>query len=211
MVSIDGGSGGAVLNLFDDASSSDENYTLTSSTLDRLGPGMVTFRNLASIHLDAGTGSDTITVQSTPAGTSVAIHGGGADTLVGSADDNTWVITGSNSGTLRSPSIAGLVAFSSFQNLIGGALANTFIFSDGAGISGNLDGGGGGGSLDYSAYSSSVIVDLQTDSATGVGGSIANIQNQGRAVARPHHGHKQRRRQHTDRRTGAESLLRQLE
>jgi hypothetical protein len=43
-------------------------------------------------------------------------------------------------------------------------------------ISGNLDGGSGGGSLDYSAYSSSVIVDLRTATATGVGGSIANIQ-----------------------------------
>src|SRR5439155_8112070 len=32
-------------------------------------------------------------------------------------------------------------------------------------------------SLDYSAYSSSVIVDLQTGLATGVGGVVANIQN----------------------------------
>src|SRR5207253_6599461 len=61
-------------------------------------------------------------------------------------------------------------------NLTGGAGPNGFIFSDGAGISGNLD-GGSGGSLDYSAYSSSVIVDLQTATATGVGGTIAVIQN----------------------------------
>src|SRR5262249_17537265 len=49
------------------------------------------------------------------------------------------------------------VTFTSFQNLIGGTAKNTFIFSDGAGISGNLDGGSGRTKLDYSAYSSSII------------------------------------------------------
>src|SRR5207249_4579994 len=44
-------------------------------------------------------------------------------------------------------------------------------------LSGNLDGGSGGaGLLDYSAYSSSVIVDLQTSAATAVGGTLAHIQ-----------------------------------
>src|SRR5205807_5124873 len=36
---------------------------------------------------------------------------------------------------------------------------------------------GGSGSLDYSPYSSSVIVDLQTGTATGVGGSLSHIKN----------------------------------
>ena len=38
-------------------------------------------------------------------------------------------------------------------------------------------GGAGTNTLDYSAYSSSVLVDLQTGSATGVGTGVANIQN----------------------------------
>jgi hypothetical protein len=72
---------------------------------------------------------------------------------------------------------SGTISFTAFQNLTGGAAGNTFVFSDGAGLSGNLDGGSGGGTLDYSAYSTSVVVDLQTATATGVGGSLANIQN----------------------------------
>jgi hypothetical protein len=87
-----------------------------------------------------------------------------------------WNLAGSNAGTLQSANVAGPVSFSSVQNLIGGPANNTFVFADGAGISGNLD-GGGGGSLNYSAYGSSVIVDLQTATATGVGGRLANIQN----------------------------------
>jgi hypothetical protein len=99
--------------------------------------------------------------------------GSGNNTLVGADAANTWNLTGTNTGVTGTST----VAFTAFQNLIGGAAGNTFIFSNGAGISGNLDGGGGGSSLDYSAYRTSVIVDLQTATATGVGGSIASIQN----------------------------------
>ncbi len=40
-----------------------------------------------------------------------------------------------------------------------------------------IDGGGGTNALDYSAYTSNVLVDLPLGSATAVGGGIANIQN----------------------------------
>jgi hypothetical protein len=100
------------------------------------------------------------------------VGGGGNNTLVGADVPNVWNITATDTGSVTG---ADTVAFRAFQNLSGGAAANTFVFSDGAGISGNLN--GGGGLLDYSAYSTSVIVNLQTGTATGVGGSIANIQN----------------------------------
>ncbi|HLJ94520.1 MAG TPA: hypothetical protein VKU02_15135, partial [Gemmataceae bacterium] len=98
--------------------------------------------------------------------------GSGNNTLIGADVTNAWNVTGSNSGTVYG---AGSVAFQAFQNLTGGSAANTFTFSDGAGISGNLD--GQGGTLDYSGCSSTVIVDLQTGTATGVGGTIVNITN----------------------------------
>jgi hypothetical protein len=176
-VTINGGTGADTLNLFDEGTSSAQNYTVTSNTIARTGMATVTYQNISNIVLNISNGTNTITVQSAPAGTAVAINGGtGTNTLVGSAVDNAWVIIGTNTGTLSSASIVGLVSFASVQKLTGGAASNSFVFSDGAHISGNLD-GGGGGSLDYSAYSSSVIVDLQTATATGVGGSIANIQH----------------------------------
>jgi hypothetical protein len=165
-VTVNGGSGSDTLNLFDNGMSSNQNYTLTNSTVARPGMATVTYQSLSNVVLTISNGTDTITVQSTPAGTAVSVNGGsGNNTLVGSAVDNAWAITANNAGTLSSASIAGVVTFSAVQNLTGGAAKNTFVFSDGARISGNLD-GGGGGSVDYSAYSSTVIVDLQTATAT---------------------------------------------
>jgi hypothetical protein len=175
-VTINGGTGSGTLNLFDQANGNNQNYTVTGSTVARSGMATVAYVGIGRVVLDTSNGVDTIGVQSTPPGTTVAINGGtGSNTLVGSTVDNTWSITGDNAGTLASATIDGPLSFTSVQNLTGGTANNTFVFSDGAAISGNLDGGAGGGALDFTAYSASVVVDLQTGTATGVGGSIANI------------------------------------
>jgi hypothetical protein len=143
-------------------------------------------------NIDGGGGSNTLTyetVNTTPdtvnlqahtatgvGGTFVNIQnfsgGAAANTLVGQDADTTWNITGSNTGNLT-----GGITFAAFQNLTGGAGADTFVFSDGAGVSGTIDGGGGTNTLNYAAYSTTVFVDLQTNTGTGVGGSVLNIQN----------------------------------
>jgi hypothetical protein len=176
-VTVNGGSGSATLNCFDQGISNNLSYTITSSTVARAGLGTLTYSNMANVALDTSNGSDTITVKSTPAGTALAVNGGtGTNTLVGSAVPNTWNLTGSNAGTLSSASIPGPVSFTAVQNLTGGATTNAFVFSDGASVSGTIQ-GGGSGSLDYSAYPSDVTVNLQTATATGVGGTIAGIRS----------------------------------
>jgi hypothetical protein len=122
-----------------------------------------------SVNLQSGTATG---VGGTFDGIQSFTGGGGSNTLVGADVSSIWNITGTNTGSIN----GGAVTFTGFQNLAGGGVADTFILSDGAGISGNLN-GGAAGSLDYSFYSSSVIVDLRTATATGVGGGIANIQN----------------------------------
>jgi hypothetical protein len=128
----------------------------------------------SSTQVLGGSGGNTFKVQDLLPGTTLAIDGGsGTNTLQGPDRDTTWQITGSNAG-----SFTGGVSFTSMQNLVGGAGADTFQFADGAGVNGVINGGGGTNALDYSAYASSnVVVDLQTAFATGVGGSIANIEN----------------------------------
>jgi hypothetical protein len=91
--------------------------------------------------------------------------------------NNAWTITSQNAGALSSPRIAGPVTFSGVSNLHGGDGGNSFVFADQAGLTGAIDGGGGTNTLDYTAYSTSVLVDLQTGSATGVFGGVSNIQN----------------------------------
>jgi WD40 repeat protein/serine/threonine protein kinase len=173
------GQSGTVLICNDQNNNAGQTYTLAGSTLTRSGSVLVTFNNVGSLVLNGSNDGNTFIVQRTPAATAVNIlGGGGTNTLEGSDADNTWNITGSNTGLLSSTMIAGPVSFTGVAKLTGGGGNDTFVFSDGAGIAGNLDGGsGGGGTLNYAAYSSSVIVDLQTGTATGVGGNIANIAN----------------------------------
>jgi hypothetical protein len=65
------------------------------------------------------------------------------------------------------------------ERFIGGGGNDEFVFGDGvqlAGGTGELDGGGGSNTLDYSRYTTSVTVNLDAGTATGTGG-IDNIQN----------------------------------
>lgn len=95
--------------------------------------------------------------------------GGSSDTLVGTNSNVTWQITGSNAGK------AGSVSFTSFENLIGGSKNDIFKLSNGAGVSGRLDGGLGVNWLDYSLNTSGVSVNLTTGAATGAGVTVANF------------------------------------
>jgi hypothetical protein len=99
---------------------------------------------------------------------------GSNDTLVGSDAGNLFTISGSDTGTLSGSAYASEVFFSQVGNLTAGSGGDTFQFADGASLSGDIV-GNGDDTLDYSAYSSSVLVDLQTGSATGVGGSVSGI------------------------------------
>ena len=62
------------------------------------------------------------------------------------------------------------VSFRSFENLTGGTISDTFAFADGATVRGRIDGGQGSNTLDFSAYATSVVVNLQARTATGTGG-----------------------------------------
>jgi hypothetical protein len=94
-----------------------------------------------------------------------------ADTLVGDNANSAWVISSPNAGTV------GAAAFSSFENLTGGTAGDTFSFHSGGSLSGNLDGGGGTNALDYSSTSGPVTVNLAAQTASDVGGTIAQLQH----------------------------------
>src|SRR5262249_56725814 len=81
----------------------------------------------------------------------------------------TWDMIGANSGTVNG------LTFSLFQNLTGGSSNDQFVFFGGGSVSGNIDGGGGTNSLDYSNLMTPVTVNLSNDTATGIGGTFANI------------------------------------
>lgn len=125
-----------------------------------------------------GSLSDTFNIN-VGAQTATLNGGGGTNTLVGPDLSNTWAITGQNSGTLYST-----LAFSNVQNLTGGSLGDVFVFSDGKGVSGLVDGGGSipDNILDYSLFTTSPDVVFVT-STSGTANNLGNgFQNIGSAI-----------------------------
>nr|MCH9773453.1 choice-of-anchor D domain-containing protein [Cyanobacteriota bacterium] len=114
----------------------------------------------------------------------------GVDTLEGPDLNNYWGITSNDAGRLiadRTNLLIGrpttgadttatppeqLIDFTSFQNLIGGAMDDRFDLSNGVGLTGTLDGRGGNDSLDYRDYVGGVTVDLFAGTATNIGAGL---------------------------------------
>lgn len=97
----------------------------------------------------------------------------GNDTFTGPNSATNWSITSNNAGT------AGTVNFSSFENLTGGTAADTFVLSNGVGVSGTINGGAGVGVTDvlsYAGYNTPVSINLTTGTATNLGG-VSNIES----------------------------------
>ncbi len=90
-----------------------------------------------------------------------------ADTIVG--PDASWLISGADAGSVNG------LTYSSFENLQGTAFTDTFTFLAGGLVSGNVNGGGGLDTLDYSQITTAVSINLTTHSATGIGGTFSNI------------------------------------
>jgi hypothetical protein len=104
------------------------------------------------------------------------LGGSGTNTLIGPNTTNTWSITGNDAGNIN-----GAVNFTGIQNLIGGTGVDTFRFTAAGSQVANINGGGApfgqGDWLDYTAFPLSVLVNLATGKATGVTGTVSNIQN----------------------------------
>ena len=101
------------------------------------------------------------------------VGSGENDALTSANLANKWEITNNNAGVLNN-----VLTFSSIENLTGWSSKDEFVFADGVGVSGNIDGAGGiDNTLDYAAYSQGnpVVIDLIAGSATNTAG-ISNIQ-----------------------------------
>jgi hypothetical protein len=138
------------------------------------------FAGVKSVDVFGSKGGDVFNFLPQFSTTPIFIHGGaGVNTLVSVSGINNWTITGTNAGTLDN------VTFQNVQNLRGGpsSLEDNFRFNIGASVDGTIaeTGFGSTATLDYSAYTTPVIVNLKTHTATGVHGGmlpgVFNIRN----------------------------------
>lgn len=135
---------------------------------DTFANGLV-FENFRT--LNGGSGNDTFVHNGETL--NVLNGGGGNNTLFSTnaltnVNIDTIIVFGENSG--ESP------RFRNIQNIQGGGGDQTFFIFNNSSISGNLDGGGGNDRLFYqSTIEEDVSVDLEAGTATGVGGTVTNI------------------------------------
>lgn len=171
-----GDAGIDTLAVNDKAAPASDAFGLNATSISFGGVGIASFDpTLENARVFAGPFADTFSTTGTPvlAGT-VAIDGGlGANELVGSNASNVWNITATDVGTLN-----GKVLFAKIGSLTGGSGDDRFVFAPGKGVSGKIDGGGGGqDALDYSSATTGVVVNLLANTSTGIAGGIANIGN----------------------------------
>ncbi|MBI2927688.1 MAG: PxKF domain-containing protein [Verrucomicrobia bacterium] len=107
------------------------------------------------------------------------LDGAASDSLYGKDRANTWKITGNNAGT-----VSGL-GFSNIENLTGRTSDDLFVFANGAGVSGQIDGGIGSDTLDWSQFIAPPTVnttgagtlDGSRGTASNLGGGFDNIES----------------------------------
>jgi Ca2+-binding RTX toxin-like protein len=182
-LTVDGQAGTDVLTVNDQGTLTSETYTFLAATLSRTSFGApggvptISYFGLEGLQLNCGAGNDTIKVRNTVPWTTTTINaGGGSDTLIGPDAAIAWQITGPNAGTFQAAP-ANPVAFRDAENLVGGALADRFAFTESGRLSGRLSGGAGTDTLDYSQFATAVRVNLAAGTATAVAGGVGGIEN----------------------------------
>jgi hypothetical protein len=192
-----------VLTVRDLGAGTHHTYALGADGVSRSGAADITYDHLTGMALWAGQAKpNTIDVRGTGAGVQLttvntgnagdsvrlgdashtlngffsplSVQGGsGNNTLAGPDQAVTWGITGADAGTLAN----GLVDFSGMRNLEGGTQADVFQILTGGSLSGLLNGGSGGDTLDYSAFAGDVAVNLALGTATNLGAvrHVANV------------------------------------
>jgi hypothetical protein len=190
-VTVTGGLPNAVLALDDGGQTVGHQYFLDAGTVERQNLGVVAAPVAPTVVADfagivavkGGTDSDQFRVFAPRAGGRIYSADGnlGIDSLFGPGGNNEWNVRGLNQGNLN-----GTIGFVNVDSLIGQTGDDTFHLADGAGLSGHIDGGfasdiNGPGTafdtLDYSAYTTPVTVDLGAAQGTNVAGGVFRIRN----------------------------------
>lgn len=170
-ITVDAGAGVDQLNLSDVQAGAGRKYGLSSNIFIHTVASPLWFGgSLETLNLSASKFADEILVVATPSAGTVNINANlGTDKLTGPNVDTNWVLSQLNKGTLGSK-----VQFVDVESLQGGAANDNFALKNGQNglvLTGTIKGGGGiGDTLDYSAYTTPATINLQTKTATNIGG-----------------------------------------
>ena len=177
-IDLAGNSGADVFNV-------NSNAALTGKLSGDGGDDVFNFTGVIAIGstvIDGGFGFDTLDLSSGITGVSLNLDNApnleivtgtsSTDTLVGTTGDDVFNILGTdNAGS------TGSLNFTSFEHLRGNSGNDQFVFADGLGVTGSVDGGLGSDTVDYSAYTTAVSVNFVTNLGTNIDGGVTTVEN----------------------------------
>jgi hypothetical protein len=145
------------LNVDDQSTTTAQTFTLNANTIQRSGSAVITFSagQISAVNVIGGSGNNLLDLSS----------------FTSDLTDN---VTGADSGN-----VVGVVSYVSVGSINAGSGSDRFVFSDGATLSGVLNGGSSGtNTLDSSAYTSTESYNINgVDAGSGTTvGSFTNIQ-----------------------------------
>ncbi len=153
---------GDVLNLNDQAGGLGNTYTLTATTAQRTGTGLITYGTVETLNLNASAGADTINVTGTAASVNTTVNttaGGDAVNVMATGTNGTLVVNGdadANTVLIASTGMASVTVV----NALGGNDVLTLTAS-GMGSGVRLDGGAGLDVLTVAATGSAGATDVR--------------------------------------------------
>jgi Ca2+-binding RTX toxin-like protein len=154
---------------------------IQNTALDRDGTTLVYAADVQILSIATSKADSVFNANMTAGGPAINLSMNAAnDTLAAQNLGNDFFISGHNAGKLVNA--GGTIQFSGVQSLVGGNGSDTFHFTNAGRLDGSLDGGesrlrGAVKTLDYSACTKFVYVNLNLQTATGVKGKVTNIDN----------------------------------
>ncbi|MDX2214358.1 MAG: CHAT domain-containing protein [Oculatellaceae cyanobacterium bins.114] len=150
-----------------------EGSSINSWTITGRNAGSLNLINFTGFQLlNGSSGNDEFTLSSSGFVTGAISGGDGTNTLVGggfgSNENNNWVITGSNAGSVNRTD------FTNFQELSGSAGDDTFQFTTDTPFAGNIE--GYGGILRLTGTTVNLTGNITSSPITSIGSTLAAIQ-----------------------------------
>jgi filamentous hemagglutinin family protein len=105
------------------------------------------------------------------------IGAGSSDQIFGPTGGATWDIRDTNAGSLAGNRSGSIGSFSNVANVTGNTGNDSFIFHDGGHLTGDLNGGGGINTLDFTDCCDLIVMDMANQAVTHIDGAVTNIQN----------------------------------
>ena len=151
-------------------------WTISGANAGSLGSGPFTFNSVQN--LSGGVLPNTFDLDTTGSVSGTITGGSTGDILDLSRSSNaaTVNVTNNNAGNVHINGST-VLNFSRIPNVKGTTGNDNFVLSNGKGLTGSLNGDGGSDTLNYSAYTTSVRVNLSAGVATGIYGGISGIVN----------------------------------